>query len=142
MKNPAPYMQKKLFDLLSGNVSYEAATVPVFSNDEMHDEPLQVVIAEYSDTDASNKHTFQGSGSQVIEVVALEKTAMRRKVDEVGELVMNLIKPTTQSSLLNSPDFQVFIEGRPSINHIIEPSGDGDKIVRLILRYNFLIIEN
>lgn len=142
MKNPAPYLQKKLFDLLNGNVTYNAGSVPVFSNDQLHDDNLQVVIAEYSDTDASNKNAFQGSGSQIIEVVSIQKSAGRKLVDEVGEVVMNLIKPTPKSSLLNSSDFQVFIEGRPGINHIIEASGDGDKIVRLILRYNFLIIEN
>lgn len=142
MKNPASYMAVKLYDVLNTNVVYNSVAVPVFSNDQEHNDELQVVIGEYSDTDSSNKDTFQGTGSQVIEVVSVQHTGSKKVVDEVGELVMNEIKPTPKSSLLNSSSFQVFIQGRPSINHLIESSGSGRKIVRLILRYNFLIIEN
>lgn len=140
MKNPAPYIQEKIFELLSGNISYSSATVPVFSNDQEHEDRLQVVIGEYSDADDSNKHVFQGIASQVIEVVSVQPTGAKRIVNDVGELVMNLIHPSVQSELMSGTDFQVFVRGKPSINHLVEVS-DTDKIVRLILRYNLFIID-
>lgn len=141
MKNPAPYLRRTLFALLSDNVTYNSAIVPVFENDEAHDDLLQIVIGEYSDADSSNKENFQARGNQVIEVVSFQSTGAKKVVDAVGELVMNLIKPTTKSEVLSGTDFQVLTFGKPSQNHLIETDDAGGKIVRLILRYNFLIIE-
>lgn len=142
MKNPASYLKKKLFAILNTAVTYNATVVPAFGNDQEHDDPLQIVIGEYSDADSSNKHNFAGNATQVIEVVSVQNDGSTKTVDEVGELVMNVIHPTVRSQLLSGTDFQVVIRGKPSVNHLIEPSGSGQKIVRLILRYNLLIIDN
>jgi hypothetical protein len=142
MRNPAPYLRKTLFTLLDGNVTYDGATVPVVESGSGDLVPYQIFIGEYSDGDRSNKHGFEADASQVVEVVGEQGTAVKKHVDEIGDLVMNIIHPTTQSNLLSSTDFNVCVQGRPSINHVIENSGDGTYIVRLILRYNLLIGHN
>lgn len=141
MKNPAPYLRRTLFTLLNGNVSYNAANVPVYENDEDHDDALQIVIGEYADADNSNKENFQARGSQVIEIVSFQSTGAKKTVDAVGELVMDLILPTTRAKNLDGDDFSVIVN-RPSLNHLTEDAGNGLKIVRLILRFNLLINEN
>lgn len=142
MKNPAPYLRRTLFALLNGNVTYDSNVIPVYENDEDHDDALQIVIGEYSDADMSNKDNFQARGSQVLEVVSFQTTGAKKVVDAVGELVMDEIHPTTKSDTLSGVDFQVMIQGKPSQNHLIEDSGNGIKIVRLILRFNLLINQN
>jgi hypothetical protein len=140
MKIPSSYIRKTIFALLNNNVSYESQTVPVY---ESQAEPggRAIVIGEYSDADTSNKHGFGADATQVIEVVAVQSTAIREHVDAIGELVNNLIKPTTQTFALDGTDFSIIV-GRPSINHLIEGSGTGNKIVRLILRYSLKIGHN
>jgi hypothetical protein len=101
----------------------------------------QIFLGDYSDADRSNKHTFGANATQVIEVVAEQNDSVKKYVDEIGELVNDLILPTTQAKNLNGSDFQVVVN-RPSINHIVEDSGDGTKIVRLLLRYSLLINHN
>jgi hypothetical protein len=141
MKNPAPYLRRTLFSLLDGNVSYESAVVPVYEG-EGEVVARQIIIGDYSDADRSNKQNFGANGSQIIEVVCEQPTGIKKHADAIGELVMNLIKPTTTSNLLSNTDFSILIKGKPSQNHIIEDSGSGTKIVRLLLRYSLLTNEN
>jgi hypothetical protein len=140
MKIPSSYIRKKLFALLNNNVSYDGNTVPVY---ESQAEPVgrAIVIGEYSDADTSNKHGFGADATQVIEVVAVQGTAIKEHVDAIGELVNNLIKPTTQSFNLDGTDFSIIVS-RPSINHLIERGDAANKIVRLILRYSLKIGHN
>jgi hypothetical protein len=143
MKNPAPYLRRTILALLDGNVSYDGAGVDVVESGSGGEGiGYQIFIGEYSDADSSNKHTFGANATQVIEVVAEQYDSLKKAVDAIGELVMNLIHPTTQSSLLSGTDFKVIVVGRPSINHLVEDSGSGTKIVRLLLRYNLLITHN
>lgn len=144
MKNPAPYLRKTLFSLLDGNVSYDDGkgfnqAVSVYEGGSGDDERYQIFIGEYSDADRSNKNTFGANATQVIEITGNQVDSAKKHVDAIGDIVMNLIHPTTQSDLLNGTDFSVTVVGRPSINHLPEDSGSGSKIVRLLLRYNLLI---
>lgn len=147
MKNPAPYLRKTLFTLLSGNVTYDdgkgfnQAVDVVESGSGTEGVRYQIFLGDYSDADRSNKHTFAANATQVIEVVAEQNDSVKKYVDEIGELVNDLILPTTHAKNLNGSDFQVIVN-RPSINHIVEDSGDGTKIVRLLLRYSLLINHN
>jgi hypothetical protein len=143
MKNPAPYLRRKILALLDGNVSYDGADVDVVeSGSGSEGIGYQIFIGEYSDADSSNKHTFGANATQVIEAVSEQNDSTKKAVDAIGELVMNLIHPTTQSDLLSGTDFKVIVVGRPSINHLVEDSGSGTTIVRLLLRYNLLITHN
>lgn len=146
MKNPAPYLRKKIGDLIDTNVTYDDGegfndVVPVVASEGM-DSKYQIFIGDYSDADRSNAHVFGSNASQLIEIVGEQDTAQKKHVDAIGELVMNIIHPTTQSNLLSGTDFMISVVGRPSINHLVENSGDGTKIVRLFLRYNLLIYHN
>lgn len=141
MKNPAPHIRRALFTVLNGNVSYDSSNVPVYENEGLT-VPLQILIREYSDSDRSTKNNFGANASQTIEIVSEQNDSTRKTVDEVGELVMDLIKPDTRTNEnLSDSDVQVMITGKPSISHLTENSGSSTKIVRLILRYNFLIVD-
>jgi hypothetical protein len=148
MKNPAPYLRKTIFALLSGNVTYNdgkgfnGVVDVVESGSGTVGATYQIFIGEYSDNDRSNKHNFGANASQLIEVVAEQSDSAKKHVDAIGELVMNLIKPTTTSKLLSGTDFTIMVIGKPSQNYITENSGDGSFIVRLLLRYSLLVNEN
>jgi hypothetical protein len=142
MKNPAPYIRRSLFALLNGSVTYNTVVIPVYEGGGNSSDKYQILIKEYTDADRSNKSNFRGIGNLVIEVVGEEATALNKHVDAIADLVMNIIKPDTkQGGLLSGDVFQVMINGKPSINGLIEDSGDGSVIIRRILRYNLLTIE-
>ena len=140
MKNPAPHIRRTVYTLLSGNVSYDGDVIPVYEGEALNGERY-IVIGEYSDSSEEMSHVNGARATQIIEVVAGQSTAIKKHVDAIGELVDTLIRPTWNSQLLNGTDFHVVIS-RPSINHLIETGGAGEKIVRLILRYNLFIHHN
>lgn len=142
MKIPSSYLREKLGSLLNA-ITYDDGegfngTVPVVAS-EGAESKYQIFIGDYSDADRSNKHGFEANANQVIEVIAEQSTAAKKHVDAIGELVTSAIHPTTQSDLLDGTGISINVIGRPSINHLVENSGEGSKIVRLILRYNLLI---
>lgn len=146
MKNPAPYLRKKIGDLINTNVTYNDGegfntVVPVVASEGM-DSKYQIFIGDYSDADRSNKHVFGANATQLIEIVGEQNTAQKKHVDLIGEAVMNIIHPTTRSNLLSGTDFSIMVVGKPSLYHLVENSGDGTKIVRLFMRYNLLIHHN
>lgn len=141
MKNPAKYVRTSFYERLNGTVFYNSSPVPVYSSTGVSGLPFQINIMDYSDADASNKNKFRGQATQVVEIIAEQYNEAKMYVDEIGELVMNQIKPTTRSELLTGPDMQIMIEGKPSQNYLVEESGEKKFIVRLILRYNFKISE-
>jgi hypothetical protein len=137
MKHPAPYIRRKLFALLHGNVSYNGSAVPVYDTEGDH-VPLKIILGAYADASSPNKQGFSATASQVIEVVSEQPTAAKKVVDEVGELVMNVIKNQPGDFNLDGEDFSIIVQ-RPSINHLTENASEGRKIVRLILTYNLNI---
>lgn len=141
MKNPAPYLKIKIGDLIDGNATYNSAPVPVYGNDEDHDDPLQIVIGYFTEADVPNKHGFMSVGYQEIEIISYQATAAKKIVDDLGEQVMNLIHPTVTSDLLSGTDFQIVVRGKPTPNYPPTESKDGSKIVRLIQRYHLFINE-
>jgi hypothetical protein len=149
MKIIPRYLSQKLFTLLNGNVIYDDSegynrAVPVVeAGSGATSEQYQIIIADYSDADRSNKHEFAGNASQLIEIVSeRSEDSSRIHVDTIGEAVTNLIHPTVTSNILSNTDFSICVQGRPSVNYLTEDSGSGTQIVRLLLRYNLLINEN
>lgn len=140
MKNPAPYIREALVTLLSG-VTYAGNEVPVYEG-ETEDVPYFIELADQSISEQDTKHSFNSLFEQVIEVVSEDRNNTRKHVDLIGGQVMNLLKPTAVSQgLTGSADFQVGTVKRISQNYLVENSGAAKFINRLILRYQFLIIE-
>lgn len=139
MINAAPYIRTAFNDLL-GNVMYESAAVPMTENDSNSSFKRRLVLGETSSGDRSTKDSFARAWSQVVEVICEQHTAKREHVDKIGDIVMNLIQPTPKTtSLIIDNRFQlsdVKIDGH---NYLTDDGGSGIKIVRLILRYSFLI---
>lgn len=139
MKNPAPYLRKAIFSLLSGHVSYLEAQVPVVEG-EGNEVRFEIFIAETSISDQSDKHSFTGRGSQLIEIVERGTGKLVHKhVDAIGELVMNLIQPAPRQTGITTTEFQIMSLAKESQNYLDERSGSGSYITRLLLRYSFLI---
>lgn len=142
MIGPAQYLRKKLFELLHTNIVYDGNQIPVYEGEGDSTKAIQILIADYSDADSSNKTNFGSNASQVIEIVSEQAKGFRKTVDEIGELVMQQIHGAPNENKLSGEAFTVMVVGRPSIRHIVEESGSGSKLVRLILRYNLLIQTN
>lgn len=140
MKNPAPYIRRKLFELMNGNVSFNSANVPVYEGQGGKDD-YYVIIGGYSDTDVSDKHTRKMDAVQDIEIVTIKNDSSSRASDEIAETVMNLIHPTIDSDLWSMAEFQVWVVGGPSMLPIREDSMSGKNVVRRVLRYNLLLEE-
>ena len=136
MKNPAPYIRKAFFSLLNGTVG-----VPVFEGEGDASLHEQIIIADQSWTDRSTKHSFTGTFSQLIEIVTEVpgKKASRNRVDEIGETVMQLVQPTPRTIGLAETEFQIIGLNKENQSYLIEESGSGSKIVRLLIRYGFIV---
>lgn len=141
MINPAPYLRKKIFALLNGNITYNALPVPVFEG-QGKDLQNQVIIMGYSDNGVPNKHCFIKNASQDVEIITVKNDPTSKDSDAIAELVMNLIHPTVESDLLSGTEFTVDVAAAPSLLPIREDSIEGTTIVRRVLRYSLLISEN
>lgn len=141
MKNPAPYIRRQLFSLLNGNVSFDSANVPVYEGSGALVN-FYVIIGGYSDTDVSDKTSRKMDAVQDIEIVTIKNDSSSRASDEIAETVMNLIHPTIDSDLWTVPEFQIWVVGGPSMLPIREDSISGQNVVRRVLRYNLLMVEN
>lgn len=132
------HIRKAIYAALNGAVTHNSAPVPVYEN-EATEQPYQIIIGEYTDSDASNKDTLAVSAKQVVEVVAIQKDSTRKAVDTIGNAVMGILKPSPATSgIASGADFQVFVQGMPSTNYLTEDTGSG-YVVRLILRFNLFI---
>lgn len=139
MKNPVPYLRKAFFDLLDGQVTYLSESIPVLSG-EGNEVRFEIFIAETSITDRSDKHSFSGRGSQLIEVVERGTGKLVHKhVDAIGEQVMDLIQPAPRETGISTTEFQIIGLKKDSQNYLDERSGTGSYITRLLLRYSFYI---
>lgn len=141
MINPAPEIRKKLFALLDGNISYDGGVIPVYEGEDTPILPYKIILGDYSDSGKPNKHGFQSEASQVIEIISEQATGMKKHVDAIGQLVCNLIHPSPRSTQWSTTDLTIVMQGKPGLRHLIEDSGDNKRIVRLIMRYNIIIIE-
>lgn len=140
MKNPAPYIRRTLFSLMDGSISFDGNDVPVYEGQGPIAE-FYVIIGGYSDTDVSDKHTRKMDAVQDIEIVTIKNDSSSKASDEIAETVMNLIHPTISSDLWSVAEFQIWVQGGPSMLPIREDSMSGKNVVRRVLRYNLLIEE-
>lgn len=141
MINLATQIRIRLMALLHNAVTYDSQLVPVYETQAPDALPYKIIIGEYSDADQSSKNHFGATARQVIEVVAEQSTAYKKHVDAIGELVMNELNPTPRANLLSAGPMNVYVGGRPGTSHLVEDSGEGTKIVRLLLQYNLIIHE-
>jgi hypothetical protein len=141
MKNPAPYIREQLVNLLDNAITYDGAQVPCYEG-QGEVTKYQILIREQSMNERDDRHSFNDEFSQLIEVVSEQATNIRRHVDAIGAQVLAILKPDTfTSGLADSADFQVMSVKRVSQSYLDEQSGEGTYINRLLLRYNFLIVQ-
>ena len=140
MKNPAPWLRKRIFALLSGNVIYNTETLLVREG-EGEVVRNQIIIGGYSDNGVEVKGCIIKNAVQDIEVVTIKDDGSSKDADAITEIVLNLISPTLETDLLSDSDFQVLIPVARSLLPIREQSVDGKRVVRRVIRYSFLLDE-
>ena len=138
MKFPAPYIRKKLKSLLSGNVTYNSVSIPTYEGEAPSVVAPYIIIGNYAHQRQPNKHSFIYDAQQFIEIVTIKDDSTAKTADEVAELVMNLIHPNVNSTLLDTTDFLIEVTSE-SVGAIREDSVSGQKVFRRHIQYNLLI---
>lgn len=138
MKNPAPYLRKKIFALLNGNLTYNATSVPVYEGEGKVTQ-YQVIIGGYSDVGEPNKFSIIKRAVQEVEIVTIKNDPAAKECDELAEMVMNILSPDVGSDTLSGTDFQVMFISAPSLTPIREEDMSGQRVFRRLLRYNILV---
>jgi hypothetical protein len=139
MINPAPHIRKAFYSLLNGAVSYEGAVVSVIEGEDISLEANRIVIGEDNLTSGqSDKHSFSGNYTQLIEVVT-ERTGSNptKHADTIANQVMNLVQPSPRGTGLVSSEFQIIGLTLSSRNVVRDEGANNSKIVRVLLRYSF-----
>lgn len=139
MKNPAPYLRKKIFALLDGNVTYGGNPIPTREGEITTIASHFIIIGGYSDTGMAVKHSILKSAYQDVEIVTIKNDPTAKDADAIAEIVMNIISPTLMSSTLSGIEFSVTFEAPPSLLPIREESIEGTSVFRRVLRYRLLI---
>lgn len=141
MKNPAPYIRTSLVALLNNTITYNSLPVPCYEGGG-EVTPYQILIEDTTDRTVRIRDTFSYRFEQVIEVVSEQQTNLRKHVDAIGGEVMNKILPTPMTKgISNNSDFQIASIEKIGQRYLDEASGQETFINRLILRYEFLIVE-
>lgn len=135
MKFPAPYVRKKLKDVLVGNVIYSASPVPVYEGEAPNLLPLFVIIGGYSHQREQRKHCNSYTAQQQIEIVTIKDDPSSKITDGVTEVLMNTITDD-----LSTTDFQILVMGE-SVSPIREDSVSGQKVFRRLITYELNIEE-
>jgi hypothetical protein len=140
MINPANNVRKAFYTLLNGNISYGADVVPVYEGEGEANIPYQILIGNQSYTEEGTKHSFAGRFSQELEIVTeMKGKSVTKHADEIANEVLALVIPTPRTTGLNVAEFQV-IGIRKNLRSVLrEEAGNGNKIVRRIIEFNFLI---
>lgn len=141
MKNPAPYIRQSLIVLLNNTITYNGSPVPCYEGSGAVT-PYQILIEDTTDRPVRIRDTFSYRFEQSIEVVSEQQTNLRKHVDAIGGQVMNKILPTPMTKgISGNSDFQIVGIEKIGQRYIDEVSGQRTFINRLILRYEFLIVE-
>jgi len=140
MINQAPYIRQALYALLNGAVIYGGEAVPVYDNGGKAKLKYQILIQEMDSNNEGTKHSITERWQQVIEVVAEQRTAARIHVDAIGNEVINRMKPAPRTTGINlDSQFQLLNVKKEGQRYITDYGQDGTFIVRLVIRFSFLI---
>lgn len=139
MINPATEIKKGLKTILSGNITYNSAAVPVYEGEGIKT-IYQLLIKDISYTDRKAKTARFGRVSASFEVVTEEPGKENSQAaDIITTSALELINPAAFGTSMTATGFQV-TSMRTNIRPVIrEQSGQGTTIIRRITELNFLI---
>ena len=140
MINPANNVRDAFYALLNGAITYGVDSVPVYTGEGEANIPFQILIGNQSYTEEGTKHSFAGRVSQEIEIVTeMNGRSVLKHADEIANDVLALVVPTPRTTGLSVTGFQV-IGLQKNLRAVLrEEAGNGKKIVRRIIEFNFLI---
>lgn len=126
---------------LQGNVTYNAAVVNVYSEQNFQDEDLFILLTTQTETDESDK-TYENKRATIIIDVVHEVSAgvTFDVVDNVAGQIMAIMQPS-RTTTITIPGLQVLNLKRLSSNTLNIPNADKN-IMRRLLRYEMILIEN
>jgi hypothetical protein len=120
MKDYGASIRKSFYDAITGHVTYDSATIPVYDEkvETVPEKDIWIVIADQIDLDKSNKHQFANETTIDINIVSKRKSAGGKKViEDISDQILQVIVPTTKTvGLTIAPPFKIvyceFLNGR------------------------------
>jgi hypothetical protein len=127
---------------LDGNVSYSSSNVPIYCEFNPNAEDIYIILSTVTGDDNRTKSSFGTNSTILIDIVHKSGTSVSYDVvnNVVGQ-VLDLIEPTTATSLTSpDPDLRFANVRRLSTNTLTLTSA-GNNIMRKLLRYSLQVFE-
>lgn len=142
MKDTGRIIRKGIFQALNGNISYNAANVPIFDLAPTEAPGSHYIMLRNGDeaTDANNDR-FVTIGSVLIDVATILQTTVTNEiVEDLCDQVLEILLPTPQTfGITLEAGFNLTDLKRESANYLPMLQTDTGKIVRKILRLTYRI---
>lgn len=138
-------LRKAYYDALAGNVSIEAAIVPVWQDKVPEDQPATcyIVIGETQGSDDSTFSTWDSDAFINVEVIAHFQSETGDYVDDMTDQVKSLLLPTRTTIGITEPSGfhikKMVVDGENDIPVLQTATG---YLKRKIIRYRQKIVDN
>ena len=138
MKDPGVSVYTALYNLLNGNVTVGAKTLPVYSfiPDDVADG--YVYLSEFSYTEDDLKDRFMNLGNMQIQIALpiSGPKGSRKELQQFADVVLNLIRPNVNSKLDLSPDFSnpyLYAQSVRDFTNIFDDDRTLRKVIQLVI---------
>jgi len=138
MKDPGVSVYTALFDLLNGNVTVGATTLPVYSfiPDDVQDG--YVYLSEFAYTEDDLKDRFMNLGNMQIQIALpiSGPKGSRKELQQFADVVLNLIRPNVNSKLDLAPDFSnpyLYAQSVRDFTNIFDDDRTLRKVIQLVI---------
>jgi hypothetical protein len=131
------------YELLNGNITYNSAPIPVYTEDAPADRQSHyIILRAEGGTDDSNNNRFEENAVVVIDIVTVHRNNVKRSIaDDIDRQIFNLVLPTANVNVLPWQDgIQIVNVKRDTTAYLYEDDGATDKYYTKASRYNHKII--
>lgn len=147
MTDPVKPLKEAYISLLSGAVTYNGTTIPVY--DEESDpagNDFYIIVSSVTDTQVQNQKThFWSELTIIIDVVTRldnRVTKMKEPCDVITGKILDLVLPTVTTHAVSCSGFQVLNVVKESSQHLPVLDTGTKKVVRRITRFRQQMVES
>lgn len=138
MKDPGVSVYTALYDLLNGNVTVGAKTLPVYSFVPNDVQDGYVYLSEFSFNEDDTKDRFMSLGNMQIQIaLPIEgPKGSRKELQEFSNVVLNLIRPNVNSKLDLAPNFSnpyLYAQSVRDFTNIFDDDRTLRKVIQLVI---------
>ena len=138
MKDPGVSVYTALFDLLNGNVTVGATTLPVYSFIPDNVQNGYVYLSEFAYTEDDLKDRFMNLGNMQIQIALpiSGPKGSRKELQQFADVVLNLIRPNVNSKLDLAPDFSnpyLYAQSVRDFTNIFDDDRTLRKVIQLVI---------